>query len=70
MILFPIALIWVAAVLYFIIVRRSSNEPDQPDEEPRRFHRPPPPPRDERGSPGRSRTTRARERSRSAQEPR
>jgi hypothetical protein len=64
-VLFPIALIWVAAVLYFIIVRRSSNEPEQPGKEPRRFRRPPAPPGDGRGSPGRTRATRARERSRS-----
>ena len=63
MILFPIALIWVAVVLYFIIVRRSSNEPEQPGEEPRRFRRPPSTPADGLGSPGRSRATRARERS-------
>lgn len=45
MVLFPIALIWVGAVLYFVI-RRSLNEPGEPDEQseqgpPPRFRRPP-----------------------------
>jgi hypothetical protein len=62
-ILFPIALIWIAVVLYFVIVRRSKNEPEQPGEEPRRFRRPPATPRDDRGTPGHSRASRARERS-------
>ncbi len=42
MVLFPIALIWVAVVLYVIIVRHGSDgEPEQPGPGPRRFRRPP-----------------------------
>jgi hypothetical protein len=65
MVLFPIALIWVAAVLYFII-RRSLNEPEEEDQgqEPRRFQRPPGPrPREDRGRS--ARTDRAGSRTRS-----
>ena len=40
MVLFPIALIWVAAVLFFII-RRSLNEPEEQEgNDPPRFQRP------------------------------
>jgi len=64
MVLFPLALIWVAAVLFFVI-RRSLNTPDEPgsDAGPPRFRRPPGRrPRDGRGSPGRSRSEREHER--------
>ena len=52
MVLFPIALIWVAAVLFFVI-RRSLNEPEEQEQggDPPRFERPPDDrPRDGRGS--------------------
>ena len=41
MVLFPIALIWVALVLYWAI-RTYAVEPETPDDEPRRWSRPAP----------------------------
>jgi hypothetical protein len=64
MVLFPIALIWLAAVFYFII-KRSLNEPEEQEQgsDPPRFRRPPHEPRDGRGDSAAARQSRTGSRS-------
>jgi hypothetical protein len=60
MVLFPIALLWVAGVLAWVLWKYS-GEPDEPGDEPRRWLRPP---RDPRGNPTTPPTTAREERKR------
>jgi hypothetical protein len=60
MILFPIAFIWVAAVLVWIIWKGNVTDPESPPPEPRRFRPPGPRRGSDPPSATRSRRTEAR----------